>query len=107
MTDDRAVLEKIKNQTNIIDLFPELSYEELAKIMDAWMNPEKDEDPAVSDSATTDEAEEASTSKGEAKAESKPEAPKSEPKSPSAEEAKKTTGSKAKDVAAEFDKLFN
>lgn len=102
MTTESSVVEKIKNQVNIVDLFPELSYEELAKVMDAWMNPENGaEEPVVAGAAAPEvEGAEDATAEKPTKA-----SPKAEVKSPSAEEAKKT-GGKAKDVEAEFDKLF-
>lgn len=33
-------VESVKNQTNILDLFPELSYDELKEVMNAWLHPE-------------------------------------------------------------------
>jgi hypothetical protein len=35
---DKVVLEKVKHQKNVTELFPELSYEELATVMDTWLN---------------------------------------------------------------------
>lgn len=35
---DKSVLEKVKNQKNVTELWPELSYDELANIMDTFMN---------------------------------------------------------------------
>jgi hypothetical protein len=37
---DEARKEILENQTNILDLFPEYTYEELRKIMDQWLAPE-------------------------------------------------------------------
>jgi len=34
------LIESLKNQINILDLFPELSYDELKDVMDKWLNPE-------------------------------------------------------------------
>jgi len=34
------LLESLKSQVNILDLFPELSYEELKEVMDKWLNPD-------------------------------------------------------------------
>ena len=34
------LLEALKTQVNILDLFPELSYEELKEVMDKWLNPD-------------------------------------------------------------------
>lgn len=38
---DKDMLAKIANQTNLLDLFPELSYDELKSVMDAWLHPEE------------------------------------------------------------------
>ena len=48
-TTDKEIADKIKNQKDILELFPELSYDELYKVMDAWLNPESasDEPPSV------------------------------------------------------------
>jgi hypothetical protein len=35
---DKALLEKVKNQKNVVETWPELSYEELAVVMDTWLN---------------------------------------------------------------------
>jgi hypothetical protein len=34
------LLEALKSQVNILDLFPEFSYEELKEVMDKWLNPD-------------------------------------------------------------------
>lgn len=47
---NKELLEKISNQTKILDLFPELSYDDLKSVMDAWLHPESGEsqsDPDV------------------------------------------------------------
>ena len=56
---DKAVLEKVKNQKNVTELWPELSYDELATVMDTWLNaPEAtpDADPETADGGTSVEA---------------------------------------------------
>jgi len=80
-TDDKAIAEKIMNQPEITDLFPEPTYEELETALQEWMNPEN----ADSDVETSNEK----TSTTESSA----------PAAPAAE--KKT------DVASAFDDLFN
>ena len=40
---NKDLLEKISNQTNLLDLFPELSYDELKAVMDVWLHPEEGE----------------------------------------------------------------
>jgi hypothetical protein len=39
-TDDKAIAEKIMNQPQITDIFPEPSFEELEAALKEWMNPE-------------------------------------------------------------------
>jgi len=47
------LLDALKSQVNIMDLFPELSYEELKEVMDKWLNPDETAaDPVVSVIAT-------------------------------------------------------
>ena len=51
---DKAVLEKVKNQKNVTELWPELSYDELASVMDTWLNaPETPEGNDSSDETGT------------------------------------------------------
>jgi hypothetical protein len=48
-----SLLDALKSQVNIMDLFPELSYEELKDVMDKWLNPDETAaDPAVTATAT-------------------------------------------------------
>lgn len=52
---NKELLEKIANQTKILDLFPEYTYDELKAVMDAWLHPEEGEaqtDPDVIAAAT-------------------------------------------------------
>ena len=35
-----SLVDSLKNQINILDLFPEFSYEELKDVMDKWLNPD-------------------------------------------------------------------
>ena len=47
------LLDALKSQVNIMDLFPELSYDELKEVMDKWLNPDETAaDPVVSVIAT-------------------------------------------------------
>ncbi|WP_460994223.1 hypothetical protein, partial [Staphylococcus aureus] len=51
---NKDLLEKIANQTKLLDLFPELSYDELKSVMDAWLHPEEGEsavDPDIAAAA--------------------------------------------------------
>ena len=81
-TDDKAIAEKIMNQPQITDLFPEPTYEELEKALTEWMNPEN------ADSDVADEESEEETT-APAKASTKPAA------------------TKVDDVSTAFNDLFN
>jgi hypothetical protein len=83
-TDDKSIAEKIMNQPQITDLFPEPTYEELEKALTEWMNPEN----ADSDVAD-EESEEETTAPAPAKASTKPAA------------------TKVDDVSTAFNDLFN
>lgn len=52
------LLNALKSQVNILDLFPELSYDELKDIMDNWLNPETSDssvDPVIAVASSTDD----------------------------------------------------
>ena len=89
---DKALLEKVKNQKNVTELWPELSYDELATIMDTWLNaPEAGEaDPTPTNDAQTPTANAAVTTESATQKISAVKAP-----------------ATSKDIAAEFDDLFN
>jgi hypothetical protein len=89
---NKVVMEKFKNQKNILELFPELSYDELARVMDEWLNGVSEDDASPST-----EAEESPAEFGEDVPENK---------KSFAETGKKVDAS-AQDVADEFDNLFN
>jgi hypothetical protein len=56
----KDLIEKIKNQINILELFPELSYDELKGVMDAWLHTEDDESTeSTTPPATNNEEQEA------------------------------------------------
>ena len=91
---ENAVKEKIKNQKNVTELFPELTYEELAAVMDTWLNASEanpDGEVAPETSETTETSEEASA---------KP------VQSATAKAAIKPANS-SKAIADEFNDLFN
>jgi len=95
------LLEALKSQVNILDLFPEFSYDELKDVMDKWLNPE----PAVETESTSVVAED-ETELSEAVATpvaAKPAAVKPAV-SPSAVKAKSAA---TDDVTQAFDDLFN
>jgi hypothetical protein len=95
-----ALVEGLKNQSNILDLFPELSYDELKDVMDKWLNPEQAEEEAAPTTVAADADDEVSvpTPAPAAKASAKPAA------SPSAAKAK---AGGSEDVSKAFDDLFN
>jgi len=57
---DSAVREKVKNQKNVTELFPELTYNELASVMDTWLNaseanPDGEAAPSTEEISSTEE----------------------------------------------------
>jgi hypothetical protein len=103
-----VVMDKVKNQIDILELFPELTYEELAKVMDEWLNaPESEETPEAT-TATESTEEPSSDDAGEAATVAAPAAATvtaPAAKSPVAVSGKKAVAGAA-DVAAEFEELF-
>ena len=85
-TDDKEIAQKIMNQPEITDLFPEPSYDELEKALAEWMNPEN------ADSDINDTEQETPTTTASAPANTK---------------TAKTVATKQTDVASAFDDLFN
>lgn len=47
------LIDSLKNQINILDLFPEFSYDELKDVMDKWLNPELSTETTDDTTATT------------------------------------------------------
>lgn len=94
------LVDAIKSQTNILDLFPELSYEELKDVMDKWLNPESGEPSETVEGAVGTVDEEAT----EAVATS---AVKSAPSAPVSPTAAKAKAGASDDVTKAFDDLFN
>jgi len=79
-TEDKEIAQKIMNQPEITDLFPEPSYDELEKALAEWMNPEN-ADSDVEESAPAAE--------------------------PAAAPASKPAATKVDNVADAFNDLFN
>jgi hypothetical protein len=88
---NKELLEKIANQTKILDLFPELTYEELKDVMNAWLHPENGEAQADPDVAAATAALNSSTP--------------TQPTSTSVV-TPTTPSANADDVAVAFDNLF-
>lgn len=108
---NKDLMETLKNQSNILDMFPELSYEELKEVMDAWLNPDAESDDDVESSLDSgddsytpqsgDDEEETVAAPVTAVKTSK----KAAVASPSATASKKS--SMTDDVSKAFDDLFN
>lgn len=79
---------KVQNQINILELYPEPTYDELVKAMDEWMNTPENGDAVP---ASDDEAETTPVTKTES----------------ATVAAAKKPATDAKQVADEFDQLFN
>ena len=62
ITDDKDVIESVKNQVNITELYKELSYEDLTGVLEDWLNPsDSDEEEAKEEEAETAKDEVAKT----------------------------------------------
>lgn len=95
---DKDLIAKLSNQTNLLELFPELSYDELKGVMEAWLHSsENNEDSSASPSAAASSETKASLEESVT--------PKvaTSTKSPSAVASKSNTD----DVSKAFDNLFN
>lgn len=108
---DAAVKDSVKNQVDILTFWPELSYDELAKVMDEWLNaPAEGASPDSAGAVPSDDDEEAPAARApiaaaKAAAASKPAtAPASATIEASSTPAPKPS---AQAVADEFDELFN
>jgi len=88
ITNDKAVLEKLKNQPKVTDIFKESTYEEMTKMLQNWLDPETATEESTDTAAT-------GTSKPAGKTASKS---KIEDAAPVAN---------VDDVASAFDSLFN
>jgi len=94
---DVSQKEILAQQVNILDLFPEYSYDELKSVMDAWLNPETQTTEGTVNTIVEDDAP-FTTSPTPS-----PSAGKTATASPSAKASKANTD----DVTAAFDNLFN
>lgn len=84
-TDDKSIAEKIMNQPQITDLFPEPTYDELEKALAEWMNPANADSDVASDEDEDDAPAQASAPT----------------------KAAKPAPAKQTDIASAFDDLFN
>jgi hypothetical protein len=97
------LLDALKTQVNILDLFPELSYEELKEVMDKWLNPDAESAetvvPTTSATSPTDDDDVPFTA---------PTTPSMVTTSVKAVQSPSTVKAKGKDsVEQAFDDLFN
>jgi hypothetical protein len=97
------LLEALKSQVNILDLFPEFSYEELKEVMDKWLNPDAESAetvvPTTSATSPTDDDDVPFTA---------PTTPSMVTPSVKAVQSPSTVKAKGKDsVEQAFDDLFN
>jgi hypothetical protein len=100
------LIAKISNQTDILELFPELSYDELRGVMEAWLSAEAGEETTAVSGTTVDTETAVSAPVAHNVADNIPTTPavkSSPPKSPSAAASKSNTD----DVSKAFDNLFN
>lgn len=93
---DKALLEKVKNQKNITEIFPEPSYDDLTKALEKWLNSSNDSSDSTEQTTSTDEVAESVKS-------DEPEVKKPSNQSVSGETGK--TVSK-EDISKQFDELF-
>ena len=87
-----TVASLLENQTEITDLYSELSYDELKDVLEGWLNPTAE---------STNESASESTTLSETKKEVKNDLPFD------VDESKPTPSKKTDDVASAFDDLFN
>jgi len=97
------LLDALKSQVNILDLFPEFSYEELKEVMDKWLNPDAESAetvvPTTSATSPTDDDDAPFTA---------PTTPSMVTTSVKAVQSPSTVKAKGKDsVEQAFDDLFN
>lgn len=94
--DEEKATALLENQTEITELYSELSYDELKGVLESWLNPDG--------SASTSQNETAQKPVSEVLSSNKPK--ESEPKSPKTNSAPPVS-KKTDDVGAAFDDLFN
>lgn len=96
VTTDKGVLEKLKNQPKLTDIFKEPTYDDIVKSLQVWLDPEAAPSDAGTDVGTT------STEETKTPA---PKAGKQTSNKTKIQEAAPTVGKD--DVASAFDNLFN
>lgn len=101
VTTDKKILEKLRDQRDILEMFPELSYNELATIFQAWLNPEKSES---ADEITVDTSDSEETTSEEVVGTATKSV--TQEKSVIQEKSKSSTKLDTADLEKEFDNLF-
>lgn len=56
VTTDKSVLALINNQADLLEVYPELTYDELSNVLSKFLSPEEEADPAVESSDSTESA---------------------------------------------------
>ena len=99
------LVDSLKSQTNILDLFPELSYDELKNVMNAWLHPEDGQTTeTVASGVVDEEATQPVTPTVDSEVQTSVEPkPKATNKSPTTSASKSNTD----DLTKAFDNLFN
>ena len=102
---DKDLIAKLANQTDILELFPELSYNELRAVMEASLQSGNEDEPSVpvTDTTSTPATDESSASPASHGVKTDFDKAPPAPKSPSAASSKSNTD----DVSKAFDNLFN
>ena len=60
-TEDKDVIESVKNQVEITSIYKEMSYEDLTGVLEDWLNPSESDEEETKEEATTAKAEVAKT----------------------------------------------
>jgi hypothetical protein len=104
----RDLMEKLKEQTDILTIFPLKSYDELKAAVEKWLNPEADDDSAATQQAATQAAPAAAAPAPAAApvAQTPAAAPAAAPTTAAPTPTPATGGGNTAALAAEFEKFF-
>ena len=104
----RDLMEKLKEQTNILSIFPEKSYDELKAAVEKWLNPDEaaEADAQQASATTLAEAHKAATAAAAAPVAQPTAAATATPAAPAAQTTAATATPSNANLAAEFDKFF-
>ncbi len=93
---NKDLMDKVANQTRLLDLFPEFTYDELKSVMDAWLHPEDGDASTATDGEVTESV---GTSSG-------PTVAANQTAQATAPAVKASSTPKSDDVSKAFDDLF-